>query len=512
MFEPPIIFERVEAPYHLGNQSDFVADAVVIGSGAGGAAVATQLAESGMRTLMLEEGRFHPTKRNSADIVAMMGQLMRDGGTTAIVGKSPISYMEGRCLGGTTVLNGGMCWRTPENVLDEWVSRGLPELSPKNLEPIFEEVEKIIDARFQDPGSAGGANDKFRLGSEKLKWHLSHNRRNQQHCVGSNDCVTGCPSGAKRSTLFTFLPRYLAAGGRLITGMKVHRLHEKDGRIVGVSGLIDNPYRPRKFRVRARYVVLACGAIQTPILIQKSGLHRGNRHIGRHFTIHPNAKVAAYFDEPVDSMRGTHQAWQCTEFVDQGVLLAPGSIPFAFMSLVFPGVGAEIEESLRSWKHMATGGVLVDDSSEGSVRYGPFGVPLVRYDVTDIDQEKFVFASSKLAELYFAAGARKVFTAFQQMPVLNHPDDISKLRQLRPEIERTEYFTAHLMGTCRMSAHPSDGALNTWGELHHLKNLYVADAASLPGTIGVNPQVTIMALAIYIGRRIVDNFRRKSTF
>ena len=230
--EPQIVRDRVESPHTLGQETDFVVDVVVVGSGAGGATVAAQLAEQGFRTLILEEGKFHTTSENTGDIISMMGQLMRDGGTTAILGKSPINYMEGRCLGGTTVLNGGMCWRTPEEVLHEWrTERALSGLTESLMDEIFTEVEETIDARYQDPGSEGGANQAFKRGADKLGWTLSMNRRNQEHCVGSNDCVTGCPSGAKRSTIFTWLPRYLKAGGRILTGMKVERLLHKNGKV-----------------------------------------------------------------------------------------------------------------------------------------------------------------------------------------------------------------------------------------------------------------------------------------
>ena len=230
--EPRIVTQRVEAPYMLNGTTEFSVDVVVVGSGAGGATVAAHLAEQGYRTLVLEEGTYHTTAENTGDVIAMMGQLMRVGGTTAIMGRSPINYMEGKCLGGTTVLNGGMCWRTPEDVIHEWrVERNLTGLTDTVMDEIFTEVEHTIDARHQDVGSYGGANLAFKQGADALGWRLSQNKRNQQHCVGSNDCVTGCPSGAKRSTVFTWLPRYLKAGGRLITGMKVDRICRQGGRL-----------------------------------------------------------------------------------------------------------------------------------------------------------------------------------------------------------------------------------------------------------------------------------------
>lgn len=478
-------------------------DVVVVGSGAGGATVAATLAEAGHDVVVLEEGGHYTTDEYTANIPEMLGKIMRDGGATVAFGRSPVPYLEAKCVGGTTVVNGGMCWRTPEKVLDEWGERGLSELTAKRLDRHFGEVEETINARHQDPGSHGGVNDRFYEGATKLGWKLSRNRRNQVHCVGSNDCVTGCPSGAKQSTLYSWLPRFWAAGGRLHTHMRVEKIITRGGRATGVTGTLLDPYKKRRFAVQARAVVIACGAVQTPLMLQRNKLGRECGHVGKHFTIHPNVKVAALFDDPVDSLRGTHQAFQCTEFIDEGILLAPGAIPLGFMTALFPTFGRTLAEKLRrDHRYIATGGVLVDDFAEGFIKALPFGIPMVRYDVTDVDQGKFIRAAARLAELYFAAGAREVYTAFHHHAVLESPDDIKKLYAHPPRVEDTEYFTAHLMGTCRMSADPEAGVVDPEGQMWDLPGLYLADASIMPGTIGVNPQVTIMALAHLVAERI----------
>ncbi|MCA9527700.1 MAG: GMC family oxidoreductase, partial [Myxococcales bacterium] len=469
------------------------ADVVVVGSGAGGATVAATLAEAGLRVVVLEEGDWFPTREYSASVPSMLSKLMRAGGATAMMGRSPVPYLEGKCVGGTTVVNGGMCWRTPERVLHEWVSeRGLPELSPRGLERHFEEVETTIHARYQDEGSQGGVNDAFKRGADALGWKLSRNKRNQKHCVGSNDCVTGCPSGAKQSTQYSWLPRFFNAGGLLYTRCRVKQIVTERGRATGVRGVLADPWQPRRFTVNARAVVLACGAIQTPLLLQRNKIGRECGHVGRHFTIHPNIKMSARFSSPVENLQGTHQAWQCIEFRDEGILLAPGAIPLAFMSAIFPEFGPRLAERMRDARYIATGGILVDDHSEGRIRALPFGVPWIQYDVTDADQAKFVRAAALMAELYFAAGAEEVYTPFHHLPVIATPDDIKRLYQRPPRVEDTEYFTAHLMGTCRMHGHARGGVVGPDGQAWDLPGLYLADASVLPGTIGVNPQVTIM--------------------
>lgn len=478
-------------------------DVVVVGSGAGGSTLACVLAQAGKKVLLLEEGKAYKSAEYSANFSGMTSEIMRNAGATVIMGRSPIAYVEGKVVGGSTVLNGGMCWRTPEEVLHEWSeTQGLSHLAPSLMEESFETVEQVIDARYQDIGSEGGNNHMFRKGAEQLGWTLQKNKRNQQHCVGTNDCVTGCPTGAKRSTALTWVPRFLKAGGVLMTSVRVKKVLAKNGTVKGVSGIILGGNKKRKIRVDAKKVVLACGAVQTPLLIQRSKIFK-NKHLGKHFTVHPNVKVAALFDEPVNSMKGVHQAWQCTEFKKDGILLAPGGVPLSVISQMTPLIGPALTEQMKLAPYIATGGLLVDDSTSGYIKAGLAGWDHVRYDLHDRDQAQFIKGVQAMAELYFAAGARKVYTPFMHVSSIDHPAQIKSLSFWQPKIEDTEYFTAHLMGTCRMSAQAHEGVVNPQGECWDLKGLYIADASIMPGTIGVNPQVTIMALALKVAESMI---------
>jgi choline dehydrogenase-like flavoprotein len=486
-------------------------DVVVVGSGAGGATMAAHLAEAGHDVLLLEEGGYYDTDDYTADIIEMMGKLMRGGGSTITIGRSPVGFLEGRCVGGTTIVNGGMCWRTPEPILDGWVRDSkLPMLARDRLEPHFDEVERTINAREQDPGSEGSNSLLIERGAKAMGWDYRRNKRNQVHCVGANDCVTGCPTGAKQSTLQSWLPRAFRSGARVLTHARVEKVLTERGRAVGVRGRLGGDEGPaRRFTVRAGATVVCCGAIQTPLLLMRSRLARGNPHLGRNFTIHPNIKMVARFPFPVDSAFGTHQAFQVTEFQDQGVLLAPGAVPLGMVAMSFEAFGEKLGDQLSAYRYLATGGILVDDSSAGRVQLLPLGIPLVRYDVTDVDQEKFIWGAARLAELYFAAGAEEVFTPFEEIPHLSGPDDIKRLYDVKPKVERTEYFTAHLMGTCRMHADAGGGVVAPSGEVYGVPDLYLADASILPGPVGCNPQVTIMTLARLVALQLDENLRRR---
>jgi choline dehydrogenase-like flavoprotein len=485
--------QQIILPHHTFDDVKLGADVVVVGSGAGGATIATTLAEAGLRVILLEEGKYYRTQDYQADFSGMTSQIMRNAGATVILGRSPIAYLEGKVVGGSTVLNGGMCWRTPEEILNQWGTLGLNEYTGNHLDEHFKFVEEMISARYQDVDTAGRNNDVFLKGVKKKNWQWQHNIRNQKHCVGSNDCVTGCPSGAKRSTTTTWIPAFLKAGGILMTDLKVNQIMHANGRAVGIQGEIQDPMGKRKIEIHSLGVFICAGAIHSPLLLQRSKIK--NPHLGQHFTVHPNIKAAALFDDPIDSMKGVHQAWQCTEFKKDGILLAPGGIPLSVIAQCLPQLGQELASEMSLVRYIATGGLLVDDSVEGFVKARAFGINEVRYDLSDADQDRFIFAFQKMAELYFEAGAKCVYTPFHHLPILKHVDQIKLLEKYKPKVEDTEYFTAHLMGTCRMSALAENGVVDQNGAVWGMTGLYVADASVLPTTIGVNPQVTIMTIA-----------------
>lgn len=312
----------------------------------------------------------------SADIPQMLGRILRaTGGRRPSSGARPCPTSKVAVSAARPSSTGACAGERPsECSTGGRRSIALEAFSARRLEPLFEEVERTINARYQDPGSEGPNNDMFKLGADRWGWRLSKNRRNQVHCVGSNDCVTGCPSGAKQSTITTWLPRLFAKGGAVYTNCRVEDLRE-GGRVVWASPAGSSIPREgsRRFTVRAKAVVLVGGAVQTPILLLRTIEVRSGQ-VGRNFTIHPNVKMAALFDHPV-AVRGAHQAWQCIEFEHEGILMAPGLIPLAFQSVAFNDFGPRLAQRMRDHEHIATGGILVDDHAAGRVRVLPFVSP-----------------------------------------------------------------------------------------------------------------------------------------
>src|SRR5690606_24774179 len=208
------------------------ADVVVVGTGAGGAAAGAELAARGLDVLFIEEGSHTPTSSFNPYSSESVPRLYRDTGASAIVGRPLIAFVEGRCVGGSTVVNGGMIYRAPERVLAEWERHGLTGLGPKALEPIYESVEEVVSAAYQPELSVGEDNRLMTEGARRKGWRYTMNQRNQEACVGANNCVLGCPTWAKQSTLVSYMPRALAAGARCLTEVRVESLLVEKGRCV----------------------------------------------------------------------------------------------------------------------------------------------------------------------------------------------------------------------------------------------------------------------------------------
>jgi choline dehydrogenase-like flavoprotein len=488
------------------HQRSFDADVVVVGTGAGGAVAGALLAEAGYSVLFVEEGAHHKTESFNPYVTESVPRLYRDASATVIMGAPPIPFIEGRCVGGSTTINGGMTWRAPERVLRHWVDKsGLGELSSQALEPMFAQVEQDISASPQSPESIGEDSRIMREGAEKLGWSYLHNHRNQHGCVGANNCVLGCPTGAKQSTLVSYLPRAFAKGAGCLTELRVERLIIEGGRCVGVQGSsIDRRTRrsPRKITVRGRAVIVACGAVQTPLLLQAHKLGRPSKLLGKNFSCHPNVKVLAVYPFELRGWKGVSQAGQIRQFEARGIKLAENMVPPGALASQLPFHGSEAWELLRDYNRMALTGVLIEDSTTGSVQRAPFGLGGARYGLTDYDHERLVEGARHLAELHFAMGATKVLLPFAHLHVVHSADELKKVNTQNIKKSTLDMFTVHLMGTAQIGTRAESSVVDPTGQLWDLPGCYVADASLFPSAVGVNPQVSIMALAMLVASRV----------
>lgn len=488
------------------------ADVCVIGSGAGGATVSAALAEYGLDVVILEEGGYYTSKEFNQKPTDMIPKLYRDAGGSVIMGNPVIAFAEGRCVGGSTVINGAMCWRIPERILKRWKWEfGLDDFTPENMDKYYTPVEKRINVSVQSPESIGRGDKLFKQAAESLGYLVKPNTRNQKNCPGFNICIFGCPGDCKQSMLVTYVPDAVQHGARLYADTRATKITRNGDRVAEVhADILDRITMKRRHKliVRARVIVLSCGAIQTPVLMLRNGLANSSGQVGRNFYCHPNMKVTAIFDEDIYYWKGVHQGFQVHEFIDEGIIMAIGGVHPAMVAMSQPFIGRKHLEIMENYNRMVTAGALIDDTTTGVVKPGPFGSSLMYYQIDAEETRRLVRATALLCEIFFTAGAKKIYLPFRHLESIKSIEEIKKIYQynIKPD-DFHELITVHAMGTCRMGGDPRKFVTNSWGQTYDIPNLFIADAGVFPTSIGVNPQLTIMALARRSAEFIVENKR-----
>jgi choline dehydrogenase-like flavoprotein len=475
------------------------ADVVVIGTGAGGAVVGKELGELGRKVVFLEEGDYYTKSDFNRRPIEMSRLMYREAGTIAALGRPGVLLPLGRTVGGTTTINSGTCFRVPDEVLARWQTElGLP-FTPEAMGPYFDKVEEAIHVVTPPRELWGKVAEVIARGADALGYHHGPLRRNVRDCAASGVCAFGCPRDAKQSMQVSYVPRALDQGAVLFTGTRADRLLVEDGRVLGVVGRTRGGGR---VVVRARAVVVACGTLLTPVLLQRNGLCRRSGQLGRNLTVHPATKVMGLFEEEIRGWEGIPQGYQIDHFRGEGLLYEGASVPPDFGSLGLTFLGKRFAEVMEQYDRLAIFGFLVADTTRGTVRPGPNSVPLVVYNLNREDTRRIVRGLAILCRVFFAAGARSVFpsvTGFEEIPSLEGVDRFERARVSAWDLEVAAF---HPLGTARMGMDPESSVVGPEFEAHDVRGLYVVDGSIFPTSLGVNPQVTIMAFATLAAEKI----------
>src|SRR5215211_80136 len=430
-------------------------DVIIVGSGAGGAVAATVLAESGLDVLVLEAGPHLDRTSFPSEPIAAIAALYRDGGLTIADGRPSIPTPVGRAVGGTTVINSGTCFRTPEPVLARWAAEHGIGWATK-LESDFAQIEEMLDVREVDPERMGRNGQLLRAGAEALGVRHAPLRRNAGRCEQCSSCPIGCRLDLKRAMHVTYLPRAVAAGARVRAGVEARRILFEGRRAVGLSCLAtpgEDGATPRPHEVRARTVVLAGGAFGTPELLLRSRFDGGGL-VGRNLHIHPACWVGARFEEEVRGWDGVMQSYCVDEWAQRGILLEATFTPLAFGAQWLPGTGDEHQRRMLAYDRLGSTGVHLSDRSAGRVGLTAGGTLRVTYKLRRDEARELVFGIARAADLMFAAGATEVYPQIGGTPVLRR-GDLPALESSPPAPGALRLEAFHPMGTAPLSADPA---------------------------------------------------------
>jgi len=492
--EPPARPALAARPTSAGDTLD--ADVIVVGSGAGGGVVAAELAAAGKHVVVVEQGDLVTEDEFDAREDKGAARLYWDRQLLATEDLA-LSIFAGRTVGGGTIVNWNTSLRLPEDIRREWAMAGLDGMEAE-LDAHYEAVEARIDVDL-DESVRNGQNEALARGLDAvgIPWRVIP--RNVSGCGDCGHCGYGCRRGAKCSTMRTYLADAVASGGELVAGCRADRVTVAHGAVTGVSATLSTG---GSIVLRAPLVVLAGGAIGTPALLLRSGL--GGSEVGRSLHLHPVPPVPALYDEPIRIWSGVPQSVVADTFarLEQGFgfrLEVPSALP-GVLAAAFPWRDAADHRALmRELEHAAVIIPIVRDREAGRVTIDRRGRPVVSYRVRGMTRRLCVRAIVEAACLHLAAGAREAFTLHTKPIRVRRGDDLDAFARRVEESgvgpNRVGMFSAHQMSTARMGGHRRASVADPDGRVRGVQGLVVADASAFPSASGVNPMLTIMALA-----------------
>jgi len=469
------------------------ADVLVIGSGAGGATTAAVLAEAGLDVLVVEEGEWIEQGSIVPFSLEQMDRQYRAGGVTVALGLPSIAYTEGRCAGGGTEINSGLYRRPPADVIERWTRDfDIADLDYDEVVSIAGDVEEALDVGVV-PGPSTAPSDVLRRGAERLGWQHSEIPRWMKYTNGG--------SGQRQSMTRTYLPRAMAAGARIATGCRIDSL-EMGGRTARSASttLPDG----RRGTIRFGDVFVCGGAIQSPALLQRS---RIDGPIGRSLAVHPTVKLAARFADELN-VPDDVAVHQVKEFAPELSFGGSASQP-GLVALALSDQWATFSKAITDWRRISLYYAAITSEGRGRVRtVRGLHDPIVTYGLTRRDRALLGSGLARLTLLMLEAGAEEVYPSFRGAPIVRAPKDVATMNGSF-SASKASVMTVHLCSTIPMGQDRAQCGADSFGRVHGTDNVWVNDASLLPTAPGVNPQGTVMALAIRNARRFAASGRHR---
>ncbi|RBH53520.1 MULTISPECIES: GMC family oxidoreductase [Pseudomonas] len=499
------------------------ADVAIIGSGAGGGTTAEILSAAGYKVLLIEEG---PLK-TSSDFKMLEDQAytsLYQEGIGRMSKDGAITILQGRAVGGTTLINWTSSFRTPEQTLEHWAKEhNVKGHGSAEMAPWFEKMEQRLGvAPWVMPPNAN--NDVIRNGCEALGYSWKVIPRNVRGCWNLGYCGMGCPTNAKQSMLVTTIPATLEKGGELLYLARAERLQIEGDQVTGLFcvAMDERCVAPngRTIQVKARHYVLAGGGINSPGLLLRSKAPDPSGQLGKRTFLHLVNFSAGQFSEVINPFYGAPQSIYSDHFQWNAGVTGPMSYKLevpplqpALASTLLGGFGTQNALRMQQLPHTHMMLALMrdgfhPDSPGGSVELRGDGTPVLDYQVSAYAWDGLRRAYHSMAEIQFAAGAKSVLPLHADADYVN---TLAKARELIDELSlelyRTRLGSAHVMGGCAMGEEAKSAVTDSLGRHHQLRNLSVHDGSLFPTSIGANPQLSVYGLTAKLATALAERLK-----
>lgn len=477
-------------------------DVVIVGSGAGGGTIARELSplcRDGVRIAVLECGPRLKEDEYTGRELEMAERLYFESGGVLTKDRS-VTLAFGRAYGGSTVVYTGTSLALARETFDRWAVPGLDydDLLNRSRKYFAENTVHLLP-----PEAINDNNRLFAEACRALGYRVEQFPINVNGCRGSGLCNLGCPNGAKMGTHRVQLPEAERNGVTVITNCTVGRVADRAVYARVEPSRVGHPpaWAPGDYRIAAKAVILAAGAVNSPAILLRSGFGRALPALGRYFTCHPALILVAQHPRPITNYFGHPKSYYCDEFAGPDGFLLETCMYFPFTTAKsLAGFGSDAEALMSGMDRLQMILVLAIDPAraDNRITLGADGTPIVDYRLTDGVTRALVMAMRTSARIFFASGAARVHapagrTFFIEADERDRIDELVPFEGFKPG--KVSVSSAHLMGGCRMGADVTESVTNSWGQVHGIPWLFVADASLFPKAAEINPYITIMALA-----------------
>jgi long-chain-alcohol oxidase len=506
-YSGPIGVQRPNAPHKLNvivplQEMTLKSDVCVIGSGAGGGVAAAALAAAGKDVIVLEAGGYFDDADFDGAELQGFQRLYAESGFASTRDHS-VGFLAGECLGGGTVVNYCTSFRTPDEIREEWAEEGVEWIGGSEYTRSLDAVCERLSVNTEH-NSISKREAILERGLKRLGWHVDAMPRNVVGCEQSKlcgYCGYGCAIGAKQSAVKTWLADAQKHGAKFVVETRADKVRLERGVASGVEAWSKKGHR---VVVKCKQVVIACGAIHTAALLLRSGLE--NEHIGRNLHLHPVSNVSGIFDEEILPWEGTMQAIYSDQHRhltgNYGVKYETTALQPVIAMAVMPWrEPRDFRARMSQLKNTSAIGVLLRDRGAGRVTIDREGHPVSSYSLSDFDRRHMQLGFRGAAEILENAGARRIYSPHAKL-CSYEPGKNGSVETFVKDMDAAGWgdaqlalFSFHIMGTARMGDSPRFSATNPDGETWEVKNLYVMDGSSFPSASGVNPMISIEAIA-----------------
>ena len=520
----PALIDRILEGKDAAHDYDESVDAVIVGTGCGGAVIAKELARAGKSVLMLDRGGLYLPQRGEFDQREDDMFARIDGGRglhTSSTGHLALTY--GQNVGGASVHYWADTWRTPRERCEQWArDPGIEGRSHDELLPHFLRIERDLNVHPAEDERLNRMNRLFDEGAARAGYTTERVLQARKGCIGSGYCAQGCAYDAKQSQLVTHVPMALAAGARIFADCRADAVIVENGRATGVrASFLDRATcRPngRTARVRARAVIVAAGGVHTAPLLLRSKIPDPSGQLGKNLQLNPCAQTFALFREDVGMWRGIPAGTGIMDlrlarrdggrYVEGGYLLHPNQLQPATLAALLPGFGAEHARLMARAHQIGSCIAWLDDVATGHVTLDDDGEPVWHYELGAEDLRMARDAMTKQARILLAAGAEEVILPDPAGTRVRDEKELARIATVDLRPGATMFPAPHPAGMCRMGKDPSRSVVASSGEVHAVKGLFVADPSAFPTAVSVDPSETIMAWSYVTANGLLDRFPR----